>query len=44
MKLMLIDPPFYRLFHEKYSNDSLPLSLGYLSAAVLEKTDWQVQC
>ena len=42
-KILLIEPPFYRLFKNVYSLDRFPLSLGYLSSAVQNKTDWQVK-
>jgi len=41
-KLLLIEPPFYRLYKDTYSLDRFPLSLAYLAAAVLDKTDWKV--
>jgi anaerobic magnesium-protoporphyrin IX monomethyl ester cyclase len=40
--ILLIEPPFYRLFREAYSLDRYPLSLGYLAGAIREKTDWKV--
>ena len=43
MRVMLIEPPFYRLYHDNYSLVKYPLALGYLSGAVLEWTDWTVQ-
>ena len=42
-KLMLIEPPFYRLYHDQYCLVKYPLALGYLSGVVLKKTDWDVQ-
>lgn len=41
-KLLLIEPPFYRLFKDTFSLTKYPLSLGYLAASVIENTDWQV--
>lgn len=41
-RVLLIEPPFYRLFKDTYSLDRQPLSLGYLSGVIREKTDWDV--
>lgn len=43
MKLLLVEPPFYRLFHDRSALDRYPLSLGYLAGAALKGTDWTVQ-
>lgn len=40
--VLLIEPPFYRLFKETYSLDRYPLSLGYLSGTIMKETDWKV--
>ncbi len=42
-KILLIEPPFHRLFKETYSLDRYPLALGYLAGAVKKNTHWQVQ-
>ena len=42
-RVMLIEPPFNRLYHDNMSLVKYPLSLGYLSGAVLKWTDWEVQ-
>ena len=42
-RLMLIEPPFYRLYHDQYCLVKYPLALGYLSGSVLKNTDWSVQ-
>ncbi|MDD5170486.1 MAG: cobalamin-dependent protein, partial [Syntrophales bacterium] len=42
-RLLLIEPPFYRLYGEKYALVKYPLSLAYLALAVREKTDWDVK-
>ena len=42
-KIMIIDPPFKRLYHDHASLVKFPLALGYLSGAVLKWTDWEVQ-
>ncbi len=42
-RVMIIEPPFYRLYKPTYSLDKYPLALGYLANAVMGHTDWQVQ-
>ena len=42
-RIMIIDPPFKRLYHDHASLVKFPLALGYLSGAVLKWTDWEVQ-
>lgn len=42
MKLLLVQPPFYRLFSEEFSLARYPLTLAYLAGAVQAHTDWQV--
>ena len=42
-RVMIIDPPFKRLYHDAASMVKFPLALGYLSGAVLKWTDWEVQ-
>ena len=42
-RLMLIEPPFYRLYHDQYCLVKYPLALGYLSGAVIKNTNWSVQ-
>ncbi len=42
-KILLIEPPFHRLFKATYSLDRCPLALGYLADAVKRNTDWLVQ-
>ncbi len=41
-RILLIEPPFYRLFKKTYGLVRYPLSLGYLAASVRTKTDWDV--
>lgn len=41
-RILLIEPPFYRLFKDNYSLHRYPLSLGYLSGAIKKETNWQV--
>ena len=42
-RILIIDPPFKRLYHDNASLVKLPLALGYLAGAVLKWTDWEVQ-
>ena len=42
-KIMLIEPPFYRLYHDQHCLVKYPLALGYLSGCVIKNTDWSVQ-
>ncbi len=42
-KLLLIEPPFYRLFKDTYALLRYPLSLGYLAGALRKCTDWEVK-
>jgi tRNA A37 methylthiotransferase MiaB len=42
-RLMLVEPPFYRLYKTTYSLTKYPLALGYLAGAVLAQTPWSVQ-
>jgi len=42
-RVMLMEPPFYRLYHDQQSFVKYPLPLGYLSGAVCKNTNWTVQ-
>ena len=42
-KIMIMEPPFYRLYHDQYCLVKYPLALGYLSGAVIKNTNWAVQ-
>ena len=42
-RIMLMEPPFYRLFHDQYCLVKYPLALGYLSGAIIKNTNWSVQ-
>ena len=42
-KIMLIEPPFYRLYHDQHCLVKYPLALGYLSGWIIKNTDWSVQ-
>jgi len=41
-KILLVEPPFYRLFKETYSLVKYPLSLGYLAGEIRRNTAWSV--
>ncbi|MEA2062169.1 MAG: hypothetical protein U9P14_00600, partial [Gemmatimonadota bacterium] len=41
-KILLIEPPFYRLFKDTYSLDRYPISLGCLAGMILKQTGWKV--
>ena len=41
-KILLIYPPFFRLFDDGYSYGGYPLALGYLAGEVKRSTSWQV--
>ena len=42
-KIMLVEPPFYRLYHDQYCLVKYPLGLGYLSGSIIKNTNWSVQ-
>lgn len=42
-RLLLIEPPFYRLYHDQNCLIRFPLGLGYLAGAVLQQTTWSVR-
>jgi len=41
-KILLIEPPFYRLFKDTYCLERYPLSLGYLGGEIRKNTTWGV--
>lgn len=41
--ILLIHPPFYRLFSDSFSYNRYPVSLGYLAGSAVEGTDWDVR-
>ena len=41
-KIVIVYPPFYRLFDDSYSYGEYPLALGYLSSSIKAHTDWHV--
>lgn len=42
-RIMLIEPPFYRLFKDSYSLDRYPLGLAYLAATIRRDSGWDVK-
>lgn len=42
-RILLIEPPFLRLFKDAYSLERYPLSLGYLAGAILANGQWDVK-
>lgn len=42
-RLLLVEPPFYRLFDDAYSLCRYPLGLAHLAAAAAEATGWRVR-
>ena len=42
-RLLLIEPPFYRLFDENYSLCRYPLALAYLAAVATTEAGWQAR-
>ena len=42
-KILLIEPPFYRLHKNSYSLDRIPFGLAYLAGSILENTSWDVK-
>ncbi|MBS3734920.1 MAG: radical SAM protein [Phycisphaerae bacterium] len=40
--ILLVEPPFHRLFKPTYSLERYPLGLAYLAAAAMARTDWTV--
>lgn len=43
-RILLVEPPFQRLYHIKASLNKLPLSLGYLTGVIAShKPDWDVK-
>lgn len=39
--ILLVNPPFYRLYKETYSSNRYPLSLGYIAGTIAKETDWK---
>lgn len=42
-RILLIEPPFHRLFKDSYSLERYPLSLGYLAGAIQAAGEWDVK-
>jgi anaerobic magnesium-protoporphyrin IX monomethyl ester cyclase len=42
-KILLIYPPFFRLFDDEFSLNVYPLGIGYLAGMVKTKTSWDVK-
>jgi anaerobic magnesium-protoporphyrin IX monomethyl ester cyclase len=42
-RILLIEPPFYRLHKSTYSLDRYPLSLAYIGAVIKKYSDWDVK-
>jgi len=42
-RFMLIEPPFYRLYHDQFCLVKYPLALSYLSGSIIKNTDWSVK-
>lgn len=41
-KILLITPPFYRLYRDPQPYNEYPLGVGYLAGAIKTHTDWEV--
>ena len=41
-KILLIEPPFYRLYKDSFSLSRYPLSLGYLAGTIKRETNWDI--
>ncbi len=41
-RILLIFPPYIRLYNDNFSMDVYPLSLGYLAGAIRKETKWSV--
>jgi anaerobic magnesium-protoporphyrin IX monomethyl ester cyclase len=40
LRILLINPPYYRLFKNTYTYNKYPLSLAYLAGAICQETHW----
>lgn len=43
LKILLVEPPFYRLFKNTYALHRYPLALGYLGGEIVRNTHWDVK-
>jgi anaerobic magnesium-protoporphyrin IX monomethyl ester cyclase len=41
-RILLVNPPYYRLYNDKGAWNNYPLSLGYLAGSIKENSDWDV--
>ena len=41
-KILLVNPPFHRLYKDSYSEDMYPSGIGYLAGSIKTKTNWEV--
>ena len=41
-KILLVEPPFYRLYNADFVLAGFPLALGYLAGWLRQRTDWDV--
>jgi anaerobic magnesium-protoporphyrin IX monomethyl ester cyclase len=41
-RVMLVNPPHYRLYKDSYSTNRYPSGLGYLASAIKKETDWEL--
>lgn len=41
-RILLVEPPFYRLYKKTFSLVKYPLAIGYLTGVIRENTDWSV--
>jgi hypothetical protein len=41
--ILLIEPPFYRFYHDQYCLVKYPLALGYLSETIIKNFNWLIQ-
>jgi radical SAM superfamily enzyme YgiQ (UPF0313 family) len=42
-RILLIEPPFFRLYKNSYSLNRIPFGLAYLAGSIIEKTNWDVK-
>lgn len=41
-RILLVNPPYYRLYKSTYTYNKYPLSLGYLASIIKKETKWNV--
>ena len=42
-RILLIEPPFYRLYNNSFSLNGFPFALAYLAGSILENSEWFVK-